>query len=284
MPLKNLEDVLQPAYRNQYAVGAFNIVNLEFLQAVVSAAEAMKFPVILNIAEVHMQYFDVELICAALFKAVERSNIDFVLNLDHGLSFNTIEHAVKLGFSSVMFDGSLLTFEDNLRHTQEVVKLCHSAGVSVEAELGSVGGSEDGSVESMANPELYTNPKLAKEFVQKSGVNALAVAIGNSHGKYKGNPLLDFDLLRKINSALNIPLVLHGGSGISNLGFQNAIENGISKINFYTGMSESAMEEIKNNLNRYDSKYNNYPELMFSVKKAVQSRVEKQINIFRNGK
>jgi fructose-bisphosphate aldolase class II len=181
-----------------------------------------------------------------------------------------------------MFDGSHLSFEENIRQTKEIVKMCHAAGVTVEAELGAVGGSEEGDLISIASKALYTNIEQAKIFVEETNIDALAVAIGNSHGKYKGDPVLDFDLLADLKNITGIPLVLHGGSGISTEGFHKAIDLGISKINFYTGMSQVALSTLKQELDKESAGYNDFPEIMTKVKQSVQEIVEAQIQIFRN--
>jgi fructose-bisphosphate aldolase class II len=282
MGLVNLRTVLQPAYEGKYAVGAFNVISVDFLEAIINAAEAKNTSVILNTAEVHMQYLDIELIAAAIIEAAKRSKLDIVWHLDHGLSFESVSKAIRSGFSSVMFDGSHLSFEENIRQTKEIVKMSHAAGVTVEAELGAVGGSEEGYLISIASKALYTNVEQAKIFVEETNIDALAVAIGNSHGKYKGDPVLDFDLLADLKNITGIPLVLHGGSGISTEGFHKAIDLGISKINFYTGMSQVALSTLKQELDKESAGYNDFPEIMTKVKQSVQEIVEAQIQIFRN--
>ena len=284
MPLINLAEALLPAKQKQYAVGAFNIVNLEFLTAVVEAAEEAKSPVILNLAEVHMPFVDVDLIACTAVKAAERASVPVVLNLDHGLSFDTVKRVVDLGFTSVMFDGSTLSYEDNMEKTAEIVRYCHERGVSVEAELGAVGGDEGGALYGEADPALYTNPDQAQEYVEKTGVDALAVAIGNSHGKYKGEPRLDFDRLEVLRDRADVPLVLHGGSGISSEGFRKAVSLGITKINFFTGMSQTALESLTAELALSGKDYNDLPRIFQAMKNEVKRTVSDQISVFLNGK
>ena len=283
MALVDLNTVLQPAYKNKYAIGAFNVISGDFLEAIIKAAEAKQTAVILNTAEVHMQYLDIDLIAAAVKELANRTKINVVWNLDHGLSFESVSRAIKSGFSSVMFDGSHLSFDENIRQTKEITRMAHAAGVSVEAELGAVGGSEDGSLVSVADKALFTDPEQAKTFIKETQVDALAVAIGNSHGKYKGIPKLDFDLLAKLKeSTKGTPLVLHGGSGISVEGFHKSIDLGISKINFFTGMSQVAMETLKTELNKESLGYNDFPAMMTKMKHEVQLKVEEQIEVFLN--
>jgi len=282
MALVDLNTVLKPAYEEKYAIGAFNVISGDFLEAIISAAEKKNTPVILNTAEVHMQYLDIDLIGAAVKELANRTKLDIVWNLDHGLSFESISRAIRSGFTSVMFDGSHLSFDENIRQTKEIVKMAHAAGVSVEAELGAVGGSEEGDLISIPDQALYTDKSQAKIFVEETKVDALAVAIGNSHGKYKGDPVLDFSRLKDLKKATGIPLVLHGGSGISKEGFHKSINLGISKINFFTGMSQTAMDSLKKELNKESVGYNDFPDMMKKMKEHVQKTVEEQIEIFRN--
>ncbi|MBN2625160.1 MAG: ketose 1,6-bisphosphate aldolase [Spirochaetales bacterium] len=284
MALVNLADQLRDAKTKKYAIGAFNMVNLEFLTAVIEAAEKARSPVILNLAEVHMPYVDTELLSCAAVRAAERSAVPVVLNLDHGLSFDTVKRVVDLGFTSVMFDGSSLSYEDNLARTAEIVRYCHDRGVSVEAELGAVGGDEGGALFSEADPSLYTDPEQAGAYVRETGVDALAVAIGNSHGRYKGEPQLDFARLAALRDRAGVPLVLHGGSGIGREDFQRAISLGITKINFYTGMSQAALDSLKTDLASSGKSYNDIPLIFQSLQKRVGDTVSEQIDIFLNGR
>jgi len=284
MPLVPMKEILQKAHRHGYAVGAFNVVNPEFLEAIIETAAAKESPVILNIAEVHFPFVNLETICPAISALASRTSIPVALNLDHGVSFEAIVRALRNGFSSVMFDGSKSGFEENIAGTAEVVRMCHAVGVSVEAELGAVGGDEGGGLESQADSALFTNPAQAGAFVQQTGIDALAVAIGNAHGKYKGKPKLDFARLAAINDAVGIPLVLHGGSGISPADFKKAISLGIAKINIYTDMSQAALKTTHSYINQSETHYHAFPHLMQGVKKAVSIVVEKQIDIFGSAK
>ena len=283
MALINLETVLGHAAANRYAVGAFNVINLDFLEAIVKAARARRSPVILNIAEVHFPYVTLEHICPAIRVMAEESSVPMVLHLDHGRSLDTIIRALRNGFTSVMFDGSRLPYEENVRQTAEVVGICHAVNVSVEAELGAVGGDEGGGVVATANPDLYTDAEQAQDFVRRTGIDALAVAIGNVHGQYKGKPQLDFVRLGHIREASGIPLVLHGGSGIPDDDFRRAISLGIAKINFYTGMSQAALEATAQAMRNASQGYNDYPDLISHVARKVQAVVERQIDVFGSG-
>lgn len=280
MALVSLKTMLTKAYQKGYAVGAFNIINLTFLEAITDAARRTVSPVILNVAEVHFPFVTMENIVPVVREIANREQFDIVLNLDHGLTMNAIERAIANGFTSIMFDGSYLDFEENIRQTHEIVKMCHARNISVEAELGAVGGAEGGGLVGEADPTRYTDIEQAGIFVEKTGVDALAVAIGNSHGRYKGQPDLDFNRLCAIRDVTGIPLVLHGGSGISADDFRKAISLGIAKINFFTGMSDAAVQATKRHLSEMGERYNDYPIMMNAVKESVTQVVIEQMEIF----
>jgi len=280
MPLVSLKTVLKPAFKNAYAVGSFNVINLEFLEAILKTAESKKSPVILSIAEAHFRFINPENICPSLLAMARRSPVPVVLNLDHGLSLPVVSRAIRNGFTSAMFDGSKLDYPENVRKTREVVEACRPAGVSVEAELGSVGGNETGGMEAEADPDLFTDPEQAAAFVRETGIDALAVAIGNVHGNYRGEPLLDFNRLECIREMTGIPLVLHGGSGIPDADFKKAIQLGIAKINFFTGMSQAALTAIRDRADSLGAAYHDFPLLMQEIKKRVAETVAHQIDVF----
>lgn len=275
-----MKPVLQKAYNEKYAVGAFNVINLNFLEAIVESAVKRKSPVILNIAEAHFKYVTLENIVPAIKSMSQRVNVDIVLNLDHGLTMGGIQRAISNGFTNIMFDGSHLGFDENIRRTREVVEVCHSAGVSVEAELGAVGGDEGGALYGEADPNKYTDVAQAGQFVKETGIDFLALAYGNSHGKYKGEPDLDFELLKAVKDITGIPLVLHGGTGISTEGFQKSIQLGVSKINFFTGMSEAALKATAEYMSTVGETYDDYPLMLERVKTAISNRVAEQMDIF----
>jgi fructose-bisphosphate aldolase class II len=280
MGLVNLKTIVDKASRDHYAVGAFNIIDLTFLEAIIEAAQQQNSPVILNIAEVHFPFVTLENLVPMIQIVAERTPVDIALNLDHGLTMEGIQRSIDLGFTSIMFDGSHLDFAENVRKTQRVVEMCRGKGISVEAELGAVGGAEGGELVSSADPARYTDVGQAREFVQETGIDALAVAIGNSHGRYKGEPCLDFDRLEAIRDAAGIPLVLHGGSGISDADFRRAISLGIAKINFFTGMSLAALSATREYLDQGSEAYNDYPQMISAVKAAVRRTVEAQMKVF----
>lgn len=280
MPLTSMSEILQDAVRRDYAVGAFNVVNLEFLEAILETAEALRSPVILSIAEVHFSYVPLNDICPLIRDKAARLKVPVALHLDHGMSSTSFLQAIRNGFTSVMFDGSKLLFAENLAQTRRVIELCRPLGISVEAELGAVGGDEGGGLESQADPLFFTDPDQAQQFVEQTGVDALAVAIGNAHGKYKGEPRLDFERLQRIREKCGIPLVLHGGSGISVDDFRRSIRCGIRKINIYTAMSQAALKAAADFMTQSSGRYHDYPLLMQSIQKAVAEIVAEQMTLF----
>jgi fructose-bisphosphate aldolase class II len=280
MALVTLKTNLDKAYREHYAVGSFNIMDLTFLEAIVEAAREQQSPVIISIAEAHYPFVTLENLVPLVHMIAAREKVDITLNLDHGLTMGGIETALELGFTSIMFDGSSLEYSENIRQTREVVAICRPRGVSVEAELGIIGGDEGGALEGSADPALYTDVAQARQFVKETGIDALAVAIGNSHGKYKGEPHLDFERLKAIRDATGIPLVLHGGSGISEADFKRAISLGIAKINFFTGNAQAALAVTRSAMDKESKTQNDYPLMVRQIKEAVRGVVAAQMRTF----
>lgn len=282
MSLVNLATLLNIAKKNHFAVGAFNAIDNHFVDAIFDAAEQKKSPIILNFAEVHSRLVNIEEIANYVRFKAERTDLPVTLNLDHGLTMEMVERAIKSGFTSIMFDGSHLSYEENISQTAHVANMCHTLNISVEGELGAVGGDEGGALEGAANEAFYTNVEQALEYVAKTKVDALAVAIGNSHGRYRGVPKLDFQRLHILSQRVDIPLVLHGGSGLSVNDFQQAIQLGIAKINFYTGMSQAALAALQIHINdkTLSQKYDHYLLLMKEVERAVTDTVTEQMIIF----
>jgi fructose-bisphosphate aldolase class II len=242
MSLTTLEPLLEDAKARSYAVGAFNVVNLETIRGVIQAAESLNSPVILQLAEVHIPFAPIEYMAPIMIQAAHRAKVPVCVHFDHGTSFKSIALAIKNGFTSVMFDGASYTLEDNIKLTKEVVTLGKSFGVTVEAELGQVGGAEDGNKNIDAH---LTDVEEARIFTNRTLVDALAVSIGNLHGQYVEEPRLRFDTLTKLRKCLDTPLVLHGGSGISPIDFKTCIQSGIHKINIGTALLLSSSKKIK---------------------------------------
>jgi len=231
MPLTSTTDLLLEAQRGGYAVGAFNVENMEMVQAVVEAAEQLHAPVILQTTPSTVRYGGLDQYHAMVAAAAASAAVPVALHLDHGDSFELAAQALRTGYTSVMFDGSSRPYEENVAVSAAVVQMCRPAGVPVEGELGRVGGKEDSlSVDAVA----YTDPAQAAEFVERTGVSSLAVAIGTAHGVYSGVPVLDVALLGEIRAQVEVPLVLHGGSGLEDAAVARCIQTGIAKVNFAT--------------------------------------------------
>ena len=241
--LVNLNDVLKKAQKEHYGVGLFNTTDSDMLQAVIEAAEELNSPVVIGTAEVLLPFGELKLIAPSVIAAAKRAKVPVVVHYDHGLTFDRCMEALKLGFSSVMFDGSTKDYETNLKETQEIVKIAHSFGATVEGEIGHVGLASD-EFESLT--DMYTTPEEAEAYINATGVDALAVAIGSAHGVYKKKPMLNIERLKQIRAKVDTPLVLHGGSGLSDDDFKNTIREGIAKVNIFTDMclaGDRAMKE-----------------------------------------
>ncbi len=231
--LVNLNEVLKKAQKEKYAVGLFNTTDTDMLQAVIEAAEESNSPVILGTAEVLLPYGELKLIAPSVIAAAKRAKVPVVVHYDHGLTFERCIEALKLGFSSVMFDGSAKPYEQNITETREMVKIAHAFGATVEGEIGHVG---EASKEDNLLTDMYTTPEEAKAYLEATGVDALAVAIGSAHGVYKKKPMLNIERLKEIRNTVDVPLVLHGGSGLSDDDFKNTIREGIAKVNIFTDL------------------------------------------------
>ena len=241
--LVNLNDILKKAQNGHYGVGLFNTTDSDMLEAVISAAEEMNSPVVIGTAEILLPYGELKLIAPSIIAAAKRASVPVVVHYDHGLTFDRCIEALKLGFSSVMFDGSTKSYEDNLKETAEIVKIAHSFGASVEGEIGHVGNADVGDDRLT---DMYTTPAEAEEYVKATGVDALAIAIGTAHGVYKKKPMLNIDRLKAIRARIDTPLVLHGGSGLSDDDFRCTVKEGIAKVNIFTDLclaGERAMKE-----------------------------------------
>ena len=231
--LVNLTSVLADAQKNHYAVGLFNTTDTDMLEAVISAAEETRSPVIIGTAEVLLPHGELKLIAPSVLAAAKRATVPVVMHYDHGLTFDRCMEALQLGFSSVMFDGSAGDYQKNIADTREIVKIAHAFGATVEGEIGHVGQADQ---EDNDATDLYTRVDEAVEYLNATGVDALAVSIGTAHGAYKSKPKLDFDRLTDLHAALPVPLVLHGGSGLSDDDFRRSISCGISKVNIFTDL------------------------------------------------
>ncbi len=238
------KSVLLDAQLRGYACGAFNFNNMEFLQAIIQAAEEEQSPVIVQTSEGAIRYAGIDYLSAMFKVAASKASVPVVLNLDHGLKYETTMNCLRHGWTNVMIDGSSKPIEENIALIKSVCAPAHAVGVSVEAELGKLVGIED-DVQVDEKDAVYTNPAEAAYLVENSGVDSLAVAIGTAHGKYKGEPKLDFDRLAEIRKAVSVPLVLHGASGVSEEQIKKAISLGICKINIDTDLRVANTEGIK---------------------------------------
>ncbi len=254
MALYTLTEILADAQRNGYAVGAFNANNMEIVQAIINAAEAESAPVILQASQGALKYAGVELIVAMVKAGAEKSGTAVALHLDHGTSLEQIMRCIREGFTSVMYDGSAYPFEENVKNTQEVVKLARYAGLSVEGELGRIVGTED-DINVSQREALFTLPEEARLFVEKTSVDALAVAIGTAHGPYRGEPQLDFARLQQIREKVSLPLVLHGASGVPEDAIKKAVRLGVCKINIDTDLRQCFSNKIKEVLREHPREY-----------------------------
>ena len=245
--LVNMREMLENARKGQYGIGFFNAVNVEMARAVIETAEELRAPVIVGTAEVLLPAMPLERVAEYLVPMAEKASVPVAVHYDHGLTFEKCMEALKLGFSSVMYDCSVASYEENLEKLAEMVRICHAMGVTVEGELGHVGDNEGaGKLEKPS--DYYTDPAAAADFVQKTGVDALAVAVGNAHGDYKFPPKLDFERIAAIRDSAGVPLVLHGGSGLSDGDFREAVRRGVCKINIFTDLDKAGKAGVEKDL------------------------------------
>ena len=271
--LVNLNDVLKKAQTEKYAVGLFNTTDTDMLQAVIDAAEELRSPAIIGTAEVLLPYGELSLIAPSVIQAAKNATVPIVVHYDHGLTFDRCMEALKLGFSSVMFDGSTGAYRENVAETAEIVRIAHSFGATVEGEIGHVGeaATDDGAVS-----DRYTKPEEALKYLRDTGVDALAVAIGTAHGAYKSKPKLDLARLSEIRDTVDVPLVLHGGSGLSDDDFRNSIAAGISKVNIFTDLCLAGCAAMQNAIAEGCS----YLDCRNRKVEAIKAEVMKKMKLF----
>lgn len=289
--LVSLKEIMKDACEGEYAIGAFNVSNLESLTAIMQAAEETGHAVILNYAEVHAPFMSMEQAAFLMLDAARRATVPVCVHLDHGSSMESCIRAIRLGFTSVMLDASAEDYETNVKETAEIVRLAHSVGVTVEAELGHIFSSDMGLAESPKEAEtlesfesedaVYTDPRTAKDFVSRTGVDVLAIAFGTTHGIYTKKPKLDLERISRIREAIDIPFVMHGGSGLSKEEFQTAIRNGIRKINYYTYMTLAGGHAIKEAMNEKGPEDNVFfHDLPLIAIEAMKENVKQAIQVF----
>ena len=277
MALVNMRELLARAEETKTGCGAFNVGNMEMVMGVIKAAEEMNTPVIMQIAEGRLPYSPLALIGPTMVAAAEQAKVDIAVHLDHGRSMQTIRQALELGFTSVMYDGSSMPYRGNVRKTQEVVSIAKEYGAAVECEIGVVGGSEGGDYDHKIK---YTDPQDAMQFSKATGADAMAVAIGNAHGIYATEPELRFDILKRIYEKSALPLVLHGGSGITDADFQEAIRCGIRKVNIATASFMNTMAFAKDYLLDEKTENPNYFGMSDAMVEGTYENVKRHIKVF----
>lgn len=272
--LVDLKEILEIAEKNKCAIGSFNTPNLTSIKAVISAAEEQGMPVIIMHAQVHeeMGLCLMDEIAPIMLFMAERAKVPVCVHLDHGTDMDYVKRGMELGFTSIMYDGSELTNEENYKNTAVICELAHKKGISVEAEIGSMGAREGGE---NGNESIYTDPDAAYDFVKQTGIDALACAFGTAHGIYLKQPKLDFERLEKIHNTVSVPLVMHGGSGVSHEDYRRVIELGIRKINYYTYMAKAGGAAVTQ---MSDKTF--FHDMEVTAQKAMKEDVKQAIKIF----
>lgn len=273
--LFNMKDLLNKAYEDKWAVGSFSVANLEMVLGIIKAAEKTNSPIILQIAEVRLKHSPLEIFGPLMVAAAKNAKVPVAVHFDHGLTLENIKLALDIGFTSVMFDGSHLPLDENINMTNKVTELAKTYDAAVEAEIGCVGGSEDGSEDIAIN---CTSPADAVRFCKETDIDALAIAIGNAHGNYKETPHLRFDILSEVKNSVSLPLVLHGGTGILPEEFIKCRENGIKKINIATATFDSVEASVRNAYT--GSQINGYYDLHSAEIDGAYFNALKHIEIF----
>ncbi|MCD8151309.1 MAG: class II fructose-bisphosphate aldolase [Clostridiales bacterium] len=271
--LANLNDVLPKARKNKKGVGLFNTLNTEMARGVILAAEEKNCPVIVGTAEILLPFTPLEVIADMLLPMAERASVPVVVHFDHGLQRNECIRALQLGFSSIMYDCSTVPYDENRDRVREMTAIAHAYRATIEAELGHV-GDNDGNEDPAS---FYTDPVQAREYSEYTGIDALAIAVGTAHGAYKLPPRLDFGRIREIASIIDTPLVLHGGSGLSDEDFRMAISEGISKVNIFTDINLAYAKAAKEELN---IGHCSAAEMMQGLTGAVKEETEKKMTLF----
>ena len=274
--LATLNEVLAIAQEKNCAVGAFNTPNLEFVVAVIRAAEKLNVPVILSHAEIHEYAAPLDVIGPVMVHFAKTAKVPVCVHLDHCEHLDYMQRALDIGFTGVMYDGSTLPYAENAENSRKAVAMAHAAGASVEAEIGTLPSREDGAAVS-AGP-VYTDPDLAVTFCRETGIDALAPSFGTAHGIYKAKPVLDLERVKVIAEKTGLPLVMHGGSGVSDEDYRIAIRNGIRKINYYSYMSKAAVSAAQQMLATQDVTF--WHDLALTAQEAMQADAERALRVF----
>jgi len=245
--LVNMNEIMASARNGGYGIGFFNAVNVEMARAIIETAEELNAPVMVGTAEVLLPAMELERVAEYLIPMASKAKVPVCVHYDHGLTFDKCMEAIKLGFTSIMYDCSVEDYETNVAGVSEMVRICHAMNITVEGELGHVG--DNAGAGKLANPsDYFTDPYVAADFVKRTGVDALAVAVGNAHGDYAFPPKLDFERIKTISEITQTPLVLHGGSGLSDNDFKQAVSLGICKINIFTDIDKAGKTGIERGL------------------------------------
>ena len=283
--LATLNDVMKIAEEKKIAVGSFNTPNLEALQAVIEAAEELDLPVIIQFAQCHEPWIPLAMIGPIMVNAAKKSKVPVCVHLDHGETLEYLQQALDMGFTAIMYDGSTLSYEENLENTKRAVAMAAKTGASVEAELGSMGRRESGAGDDSGendDTKIYTDPHQAKVFVEETGIDALACSFGTTHGIYLTQPKLDFDVVKNVRALTEqIPIVMHGGSGVSREDYRKAIEAGTRKINYFTYMDRSgghAAAEYINSVKEGDPLF--FSSVSMAARDAMKENVKAAMKIF----
>lgn len=283
--LVTLKELMETAEQRKNAVGSFNTPNLEGLQAVIQAAEELQQPVIIQFAQVHEALIPLSVIGPCMVEAAKKATVPVCVHLDHGENLEYLQQALDIGFTSIMYDGSELSYEENLVNTKKAVEMAKVTGASVEAELGSMGKRESGINDennSGDDTKIYTDPNQANIFIKETGIDALACSFGTTHGIYLSSPKLDFDVVKKVRSLTNnIPVVMHGGSGVSKEDYKKAIESGVRKINYFTYMDKSggnAVAEYLKELKEDEPVF--FSAISLAARDAMKANVQAAMKMF----
>ena len=279
--LASLKEVIEEGKKRNIAIGNFNTPTLECLLAVLGAAEELNVPVIIAHAQIHDEFAPLDKIGPVMVELAKRSKVKVCVHLDHGEDFAYCKRAIDIGFTSIMIDYSVLPYEENVRGTKEVTDYAHEKGVDVEAELGALPQREGGG-ESVAvnSSDLYTKPELVPDFLANTGVDALAIAFGTAHGIYKTKPILNMDIITKVRELTELPLVMHGGSGISHEEYKEVIRRGIGKINYYSYMSYAGYAEAKKTVESKEADF--FHNLALNAQNAMKENALATLKVFSN--
>ncbi|MFT8394223.1 MAG: class II fructose-bisphosphate aldolase [Liquorilactobacillus ghanensis] len=282
MVLVNTREMIKKAKAEHYAVGSFNVTDIEMVSGIVAAAEKENSPVIIQFAELHDKYVPLDIIAPVMINIARKASVPVAVHFDHGETFDNIVRAIRLGFTSVMIDASQDDFKTNLARTKEIVKICRPLNITVEAELGPMNREGGGQkVDYVDLDKTYTNPQKAKQFIDESGIDMLAVAYGTVHGVYTQKPNLNFNRLQEISKLVNFPLVVHGASGLADEEYRKSVENGICKINYYSEMVHRVALAVKEKLEKESSNKQLFiSDVSIWEKELVEKEIRQRLRVF----